>query len=101
MLFPAIKLPTGSLARVSAKNLIPAFEWFFSNFNYTEEEILKATELYVSQWEEKSYSHMRTSLYFVRKQSIDKSFSSDLANYCELIKGGFQRDRHVFTTKVV
>jgi hypothetical protein len=101
MLFPAIKLPTGSLARVSSKNLLPAFEWFFANYDFTEEEILKATEYYVKHWEERDYSHMRTSLYFVRKQAVDKSFSSDLANYCELIKGGFQRENHVFTTKVV
>jgi hypothetical protein len=27
---------------------------------------------------------MRTSQYFIRKQSTDKTFDSDLANYCEI-----------------
>ena len=28
---------------------------------------------------------MRTSQYFVRKQAVDKTWDSDLANYCELV----------------
>jgi hypothetical protein len=31
---------------------------------------------------------MRTSQYFIRKQSADKTYDSELANYCDMITNG-------------
>jgi hypothetical protein len=87
-LFPSVKLPSGKLARCSEKNLIPAFRWFFDNNDYTEDVILAATDKYVEEYRMKSYKYMQTSQYFIRKQQSDKSWSSELANYCEFIMNG-------------
>ena len=44
---------------------------------------------------------MRTSQYFIRKQDPDKSYSSDLANYCEIILNGDEEDKPHYSVKVV
>lgn len=84
-IFPAIKLPTGKYARTNISNLKNAFKWFFSSHNYSWDVILEATQRYVDEYETHGYNYMRTSQYFIRKQDIDKTWSSDLANYCEII----------------
>ena len=84
-IFPSIKLPTGKYARTNISNLKNAFKWFFSNHNYSWDVILEATQRYVDEYETHGYNYMRTSQYFIRKQDIDKTWSSDLANYCEII----------------
>jgi hypothetical protein len=99
--FPSIKLPTGKYARTNVKNLKHAFKWFFDNFDFTWDVILEATERYVDEFERNSYKFMRTSQYFVRKQDSDKTYSSDLANYCEIILSGEQEIETTFITKVV
>lgn len=83
--FPAIKLPTGKYARTNVGNLKNAFKWFFENYDYSWDTILEATEKYVEDFEREGYKYMRTSQYFIRKQDVDKSWSSDLANYCEIV----------------
>jgi hypothetical protein len=85
-LFPNRKLPSGKYARTTIKNLESSFKWFFENYNYSWDTILKATEKYVDEFSIRSYNFMRTSQYFIRKQNIDKSFESELANYCELVE---------------
>ena len=101
-IFPAIKLPTGKYARTNANNLKAAFKWFFDNFDYTWETILEATEMYVIEYESNNYKFMRTSQYFIRKQDSDKSYSSDLATYCEMVlNGDIPDDTPKFSTKVV
>lgn len=85
-IFPNIKLPSGKYARVAIKNLETVFKWFFENYNYDWDTIIKATEKYVDEYSVRNYKYMMTSQYFIKKQKIDKSIESELANYCELIK---------------
>lgn len=84
-LFPNRKLPSGKYARTTIKNLESSFKWFFENYYYSWDIILLATEKYVDEFSIQSYNFMRTSQYFIRKQNIDKSFDSELANYCDIV----------------
>lgn len=93
-LFPSRKLPSGKLARVNINNLIPAFRWFVDNFEYDWSTIMKATEKYVSEYALKGYKYMQTSQYFIRKQQSDRTWSSELANYCQLLTDGEDEDFH-------
>jgi hypothetical protein len=83
--FPNRKLGTGKYARSNPKNLENSFRWFFENYEYDWSVVLKAAEKYVSEYMLMNYQYMRTSQYFIRKQNIDKTWDSDLADYCELI----------------
>jgi hypothetical protein len=86
-LFPNRKLSSGKLARTNPKNLEVVFRWFFETYDYDWDLILKATKKMINEYELKNFEFMRTSHYFVRKQNpIDKSFESDLADYCEFLK---------------
>lgn len=100
-LFPRIKLPSGKYARTNSKSLVKSFEWFFKNYDYSWEIILKAAEKYVYDYELTNYKYMRTSQYFIQKQNSDKSYSSELADYCEMVLNGEDNNNHVFTEKVV
>lgn len=100
-IFPAIKLPTGKYARTNIKNLKDPFKWFFKNFDYSWDVILDATERYVNEYEADGYKYMRTCQYFIRKQGTDKSYSSDLANYCEIIINGDVEEEVKHSIKVV
>ena len=85
---PKKKLPSGKYARVNVKTLETTFRWFFKEYDYDWETIIKATEKYVEEYSLQNYSFMRTAQYFVRKQNIDKSFDSDLATYCDMVLSG-------------
>jgi len=104
-LFPAKKLGSGKYARTNVKNLETSFRWFFENYDYTWETILKATKKYVFEYSMKNYEYMRTSQYFVRKQNnSDKTFESDLANYCDMFLhrlDGSGEDDQIFKEKIV
>ena len=100
-LFPDKKLSSGRYARVNPKNLDGAFKWFFETYDYTWETILLATEKYVSEYEMKRFEYMRTSQYFLRKQNLDKSFESELANYCELVISGAGEMPNYFKENIV
>ena len=100
-IFPKFKLPSGKYARTNIKTLEAAFRWFFSNFDYEWETILKATKIYVEEYELNNYKYMRTSQYFVRKQMTDKSYESPLADYCEAILNGVEEQKNHFKEKVV
>ena len=50
--------------------------------------------------EKKGFKYTRTSRYFIRKQDSDKSWISDLAGYCELIKNGEDQDDVKYVDKV-
>ena len=43
---------------------------------------------------------MRTSQYFIRKQNVDKTWESELANYCELINNNPDVDVVYFKDQV-
>ena len=83
--FPSIKLSSGKYARSNPKNLENAFRWFFETYDYSWDTVLLAAKKYVLEYRETSYQYMRTSQYFIRKQSSDKTWDSDLADYCEMI----------------
>jgi len=100
-IFPNIKLSSGKYARVNAKNLEAPFKWFFETYDYDWETILKATERYVDEFSIRRYEYMRTAQYFIRKQNIDKSFESDLATYCEILKTNPDDQQIYFSENVV
>lgn len=85
-IFPNINLPSGKYARVAVKNLETAFKWFFQNYKYDWITIIQATEKYVDEYSIRNYKYMMTSQYFIKKQKIDRTIESELANYCEIIK---------------
>lgn len=100
-IFPNIKLSSGKYARVNAKNLEAPFKWFFETYDYDWETILKATERYVDEYSIRRYEYMRTAQYFIRKQNIDKTFESDLATYCEILKTNPDDQQVYFSENVV
>jgi hypothetical protein len=87
-IFPNKKLSSGKYARVNVKTLENAFRWFFENYDYSWETIIKATTKYVDEYSVRRFEYMRTAQYFIRKQNTDKTWDSDLATYCELIDSG-------------
>jgi hypothetical protein len=100
-IFPNRKLPSGKYARTTIKNLESSFKWFFENYYYSWDTILLAAEKYVDEFSINSYNFMRTSQYFIRKQNIDKSFDSELANYCDIVLSKEESDDNYFKERVV
>lgn len=101
-LFPKMKLPSGKLARAAERNLETNFKWFFENYKYSWDIILKATATYVDEYERRNWNFMRTSMYFIKKQEKDHSITSDLADYCAMIQSGGSVDTpNHFSDKVV
>lgn len=82
-LFPTGRIPSGTLARYSENELTIRFRWFFANFKYDWDTILKVTEEYVENFAASGYKGMRNSKYFIWKQEEDGSYISDLANECQ------------------
>lgn len=91
-MWPAVTLPTGKTARCSYKDLEARFKWFFTNYNYDWITIFKATENYVSYWNERGYSFMRTSGYFIYKEESTKIRTSTLAEWCDNIVENVQQE---------
>jgi len=101
VLFPARKLPSGKPARVNIKTLEKSFRWFFEEYDYSWEQILKATAQYVNEYEDKEYMYMKTSQYFISKEDKNKVKHSELADYCDMIEEGVETDDQSFKEKVV
>ena len=102
-IFPKFKLPSGKYARSDKKNLENNFRWFFENHQYDWNTVLQATTMYVNEYQSQNYKYMRTSQYFIRKLNpAEKTFESELANYCEVYLNGSEdySDNH-FSEKVV
>jgi len=91
-LFPKGKLPSGKPARADKKNLENNFKWFFANYSYTWDTVLKATAFYVDEFEKVNFMYMRTSQYFIRKKEDGNTFASELANYCSIVESGDDLD---------
>lgn len=89
-IFPNIKLPSGKPARVNVKMLSESFRWLFETYDYTWEQIIKATKMYVNEYRDAQYMYMQTSQYFICKQDKHKVKSSTLADYCDMIKDGIE-----------
>jgi len=100
-IFPNKKLSSGKYARVPAKNLENAFRWFFDTYDYSWETIFEATQKYVNDYESKNFEFMRTAQYFLRKQSLDKSWDSDLATECEFLKNSPDNDIVTYSDLIV
>ena len=100
-MFPAKKLPSGKPARCNVKTLAENFRWFFNTYDYTWEQIIKATDFYISEYRKNDYLYMKTSQYFISKQDKHKVKHSELADYCDMIKDGVQKDDDFFQEKVV
>lgn len=101
-LFPKGHLPSGVPARQNKKSLENAFKWFFKNYDYSWDVVIKATIHYVSYYEKSDYKYMRNSQYFIRKTNPDKTVDSELATYCEIILNGIEdTGQDYFKDKVV
>jgi hypothetical protein len=88
-IFPKFKLPSGKYARSDKKNLENNFRWFFENHSYEWDTVINATKMYVDEYEKQGFKYMRTSQYFIRKLNpAEKTFESELANYCEVYLNG-------------
>lgn len=100
-IFPKIKLPSNKPARVNKRVISDCFSWFFKNYDYDWLTVVKATAMYVDEFESKNYLYMRNSQYFIRKQNADKTWDSELANYCDMIINGLDDSSHHFSENVV
>lgn len=103
-IFPKFKLPSNKYARSDKKNLENNFRWFFETHSYDWDTIINATKMYVDEYETQGYKYMRTSQYFIRKLNpAEKTFESELANYCEAYLNGSDDYGHdsYFKEKVV
>lgn len=101
-IFPKFKLPSGKYARSNKRTIENNFRWFFENYDYEWDTILQATVKYVTEYELKDFKYMRTSQYFIRKQNTDKTYDSELADYCDIIlNGGDDYNEPHFSEKVV
>ncbi|MBC8396320.1 MAG: hypothetical protein H8E16_04385 [Flavobacteriales bacterium] len=99
--FPAGKLPSGKPARVNVRTLENSFRWFFETYDFSWDEIIGATKMYVNSYEDNQFMYMKTSQYFITKEDKNKVKSSDLADYCDMIRDGVQPGDNHFKEKVV
>ena len=100
-IFPAGKLPSGVPSRNNVKILTENFRWFFGEYDYTWEEVMSATKMYVNEYRENNYMYMQNSQYFISKQDKHRVKRSQLADYCDMIREGIQPDDKHFKEKVV
>lgn len=87
-LWPKGVLPSGKPAKSPVKDLELRFKWFFKNYDFDWDLILKATESYIVRQAEIGNRFMRTSSYFIYKQDTPQLRTSSLAEWCETIKDG-------------
>ena len=86
-IFPKGILPSGNPARSAVKELEKRFQWFFTNYKYDWDTILKATKIYVAKYKDENYLYMKTSGYFIVKNEKGVEVST-LATYCEMVLDG-------------
>ena len=100
-IFPAKKLPSGRPARNNVKALGEAFRWFFETYDYTWENVVDATKMYVNEYRDAEYLYMQTSQYFICKQDKHRVKHSTLADYCDMILEGVSTEDDHFKENVV
>lgn len=100
-IFPAKKLPSGNPARNNVKALGENFRWFFETYDYTWDDIIKATRMYVNEYRDADYLYMQTSQYFISKQDKHRVKHSRLADYCDMIVDGVSTEEEHFKENVV
>ncbi len=100
-IFPKGKLPSGVPGRNNVKILTENFRWFFTEYSYSWEEIMKATKMYVNEFQKNNYMYMQNSQYFISKQDKHKVKTSKLADYCDMIRDGICTEEDHFKERVV
>lgn len=100
-IFPAGKLPSGKPGRVNVKTLENSFRWFFENYDFSWDEVIDATKMYVNAYRDNDYMYMKTSQYFICKTDKYKVKHSELADYCDMIRDGVEIQDDHFKEKVV
>lgn len=99
-IFPKGKLPNGKYARGNKQSIESNFMWFFQEYDYEWDTILKATQKYVDEYYQDNYKFMRTAMYYIKKL-IDGTVQSELATYCQAYLDGDDDEKVVFKKKVV
>jgi len=99
--FPKGKLPSGVPARNNIKILTENFRWFFAEYDYSWKELIKATKMYVNEYQKNNYLYMQNSQYFISKQDKHKVKTSKLADYCDMIRDGISTEDDHFKERVV
>jgi hypothetical protein len=41
------------------------FRWFFAEYDYTWDEVINATTMYVNEYQKNNYLYMQNSKYFI------------------------------------
>ena len=100
-IFPKGKLPSGVPGRNNVKILTENFRWFFAEYDYTWEEIINSTKVYVNEFQKNNYMYMQNSQYFISKQDKHKVKTSKLADYCDMIRDGVSIEEDHFKENVV
>ncbi len=100
-IFPKGKLPSGVPSRNNVKVLAENFRWFFAEYDYTWDEVINATTMYVNEYQKNNYLYMQNSQYFISKQDKHKVKTSKLADYCDMIRDGISTEDDHFQEKVV
>ena len=85
-MFPAMKLPSGELARQSMQELRDKFVWFCKTYpDYDWDTILNAAHFYIYTKKKDGYMYMVTSSYFIQKTDPRTKISKSLlADYCQM-----------------
>ena len=94
-LWPKKRIPQGYYVSSTFENLEGAFKWFFKNYDYSWDIIIDASLRYLDEKERDNFNYTMKSQFFIRKQQQDKSWHSELANYCELIISGEEAEDDV------
>ena len=65
------------------------------------DEVIDETSMYVNSYRDNDYMYMKTSQYFISKQDKSKVRTSDLADYCDMVRDGVEPEDTHFKEKVV
>lgn len=100
LLFPAGTIPSGSQARTNVKELEKKFLWFFANYQYDWDTIIKATKKYIEKYEGQQWLYMKTSSFFISKPDKSGTITSELATYCDAITSGDMEEEQYVPTNI-
>lgn len=83
-LFPKGVRTGGKLVRSDKKGTEKKMKSFLKDYKYSQEDILKATELYVSKFKTKGdYTGMCSAVYLINKQDRGSVLAEECENYLE------------------
>jgi hypothetical protein len=99
-MFPKGLLPSGQAARVTIKELEKKMIWFFENYKYDWDIVLKATKKYIDKYSLEGYMYMKTSGYFISKSEKGMVVST-LASYCDMVLDGDDEDKNYNSQDVI